>query len=744
MDGGVGAVQASVMLLTGILIGQKVRVPFLICLILFLLCLGGAVLFFQKGRKYKLDQPPKKISRLLFCAALFLLGMGRSSIAPRERPAGSVENFTGRDKVCFTGYIIAPPVVTPSRTSLRIQVGEDQQTADQPDSGRLLLVFYHKIDQEFQYGERLKISGTVVLPPDTVSGFSYRTWLERDGITAMMNNPAVEKLPGFSGSRLRAGIYRLRAVLTDRVYRLFPKPESALMAGILLGDETKITSSLEHDFQKTGTSHIIAISGANFTVLTWLLLDILRRTVHRWWAPLLMLPFIPFYTILVGGNAAVVRAAVMCGLAIFGSVWGRTGNGINNLAISAMVMGFARPLILLDLGFQLSVTATLGILLFSGPLCNAARGLIAKIFPKISEETLTAVVNLLNDLCIMSVSAQIFTVWVSAQAFRKISLISLPANFLIAPFQALIMIGGFTALLLSFLFYPLGAAAAWLVYPAPSLTIRIVQLFARTEWGSVYFDLPPLQAWLIIALIISLYLGRAAIVNSIRKRNYRPYAVMLLAFVSVMIWVNVINRLDRRTVVRFSQTKSAQTMEIRSPAGRKFVIADGITDYAAQELLEKQILPVRIVPSAAWIDISESWMEREFLASGAGRELSVLYLNGRSRQNNTPVPADLETGFVFSADDISVHLASSYMNKRAWIIESGSHNVLFPDGIPPKRIFTGRGARPDEVSMIVLGKRDEAAVWKEYLQGAETPVLLDRSDDGKITLVLRDDSIGCY
>ena len=75
----------------------------------------------------------------------------------------------------------------------------------------------------------------------------------------MINNPAAELLPGFGGDPLLSRIYRLREVLLERLYQLFPKPENALMAGILLGDESKITSDIDHAFQKTGTAHIIAI-----------------------------------------------------------------------------------------------------------------------------------------------------------------------------------------------------------------------------------------------------------------------------------------------------------------------------------------------------------------------------------------------------------------------------------------------------------------------------------------------------
>ena len=260
MGRGIGAVQAAVMLLAGIIAGQKLSPALPLCLILFGISLAGGIFFYLRGRPYTLDLPQKKISRVLICIALFAAGMGRTAIYSRERPAGSVENFAGtEEQVTFTGTVIAPPAVTASRTSLRVELESSQESADSPESGKVLLVFYSAAKEEFHYGNRVRVSGKVVLPPDSGSGFSYRDYLERDGITAMINNPAAELLPGFGGDPLLSRIYRLREVLLERLYQLFPKPENALMAGILLGDESKITSDIDHAFQKTGTAHIIAI-----------------------------------------------------------------------------------------------------------------------------------------------------------------------------------------------------------------------------------------------------------------------------------------------------------------------------------------------------------------------------------------------------------------------------------------------------------------------------------------------------
>ena len=742
MSNGIGAVQAAVMLLAGIFTGLQFHPSLWFCAVLFAAGLAGGIIFFRKGKDFVLDQLPKRVSRAFFCFAIFAAGMGRTAFMDNARPIGAVENFTGQKVSGLSGYIMSPPVISNARTTLRVQIDKNQRSDSLPNEGRVLLVFYRDPGIVFHYGDRLLFDGTVIQPPDTGSGFSYRTYLERNGITAMINNPSFELQSGSSGNIVSAKIYQLRDVLISRIFQLFPKPENALMAGILLGDESKITSDIERDFKVTGTSHIIAISGANFTLLTWLLLGIIRRLVPDYRAPLLLLPFIVFYTILVGANSAVIRAAVMCGLTIIGTVLGRRGNGINSLALTSAVMCLCKPIMLYDLGFQLSVTATLGILLFTEPLMNLTRGILSRLFPKMSEEALSAAVNALNMLCLMSVSAQILTTWVSAQAFGQISLISLVANSLIAPFQSLIMLGGFAALLLSFLFYPLGAAAAWLVWAAPALTIRIVHYCAGAKWGSVYFDLAPFQAWVIIGLILALWGGRRMIINSIRRRNFRPYAALLLLFSAVMIWVNALDRLTKRTEIEIHQTASSSTYKICTWQNSCFIIGDHLTNYGAQDLLAKKILPISKEAEAAWIDIPEQWMQKEFLSSDAAGRLSVLYVNGESQRKTAGIPDRLESGFVFIADGIRIRYVTSFLGKRCWMLEKDDLCLLLPNGIPPERIFTKSGPSPREISLVILGKKDDPALWKAYHSDhQDRPQIQDFSDDMDLTLILRNGEI---
>ena len=256
---GINVVQTALMLLAGILIGLHYHPSLWLSMALLAIGLSGGIFFARRGMVFELDQLPKKLARGFICLAVFGLGMLRASISTDKISPGDVENYANRRVENLTGYLIAPPVVSNSRTSFQIQLDSVQQNQNNPDEGRLLLVYFDKFNaEEFHYGDRLSVNGTIILPPDARSGFSYRDYLENhSGIKGMINNPEIKKLQGFTGNRLLASIYQLRSLLINRVFELFPKPESALMAGILLGDESKITSDIDRDFQKTGTSHII-------------------------------------------------------------------------------------------------------------------------------------------------------------------------------------------------------------------------------------------------------------------------------------------------------------------------------------------------------------------------------------------------------------------------------------------------------------------------------------------------------
>ncbi len=142
----------------------------------------------------------------------------------------------------------------------------------------------------------------------------------------------------------------------------------------MLGDEAGIPDSVQQAFKDTGTSQIIAISGFNITIIAGLLSTFFGRLLgrrRRYLAAGLSAVMIGFYTVLVGADAAVVRAALMGGLSLYARQLGSPQDGLNCLALVAAVMALINPNVLWDGGFQLSFMATLGLVLYAEPFSQA-------------------------------------------------------------------------------------------------------------------------------------------------------------------------------------------------------------------------------------------------------------------------------------------------------------------------------------------------------------------------------------
>ncbi|MEZ4677348.1 MAG: ComEC/Rec2 family competence protein [Caldilineaceae bacterium] len=173
------------------------------------------------------------------------------------------------------------------------------------------------------------------------------------------------------GSRLFHWLYWIRARGEQLLNRLLPEPYAALANGMLLGIESGIPDALYEQFNLTGTSHVIVISGSNVALIAGVLLAFGQRLLGKRRALWPALAGIAGYALLVGGDAAVLRAAWMGGLFAIATTLERRSTALVSLAFACWIMTIANPLTLWDVGFQLSSAATAGLILFSTKITAA-------------------------------------------------------------------------------------------------------------------------------------------------------------------------------------------------------------------------------------------------------------------------------------------------------------------------------------------------------------------------------------
>ena len=421
---------------------------------------SGAALLLIIARVVSAQRPSLPFFPFILLLA-FVLGGTRYQLSVPRFNAFHISFYNDRDyDLLITGTIVEPPDYRDNYTNLRVRAkAVDTGDGDLPAEGLILVRAFN--NQVFHYGENIRLRGTLRTPPEN-EDFSYRDYLAGQHIHSYMTGAEVTILPGNSGNPFSRAMYTIKDKSLENIYRMFPDPESSLMAGILLGVDTGLTQELQQAFKNTGTAHIIAISGFNISIIAGLFMAFFSKFLGPRRGSILAIVGIAFYTLLVGADAAVVRAAIMGSLALFAKQVGRRQLALNTLLAVALGMTLVNPLYLWDVGFQLSFFATLGLILYADPFSQFANRIITRVFPSSTAEKFA---QLFSEFVLLTLAAQVTTIPIMAYHFQRISLVSFIANPFILPAQPAVMILGGLAVLLSLIWLPLGQVAAWITWP---------------------------------------------------------------------------------------------------------------------------------------------------------------------------------------------------------------------------------------------------------------------------------------
>lgn len=267
---------------------------------------------------------------------------------------------------------------------------------------------------------------------------------------------------------------KIKINFENSLNKYLPEPQASFLAGLTVGTRRNIPQDLKEAFIKTGTIHIIALSGYNITIIAqfinWIFGAFFPAFISFW----LAIIFIILFTLMTGASASIVRAAIMGVLVLIAHRGSRLYNVRNALIFSASLMVFQNPQILRwDIGFQLSFLATLGLIY------------IAPYFEK-KLQKLTNFLKIRESL-VATLSAQTAVLPLLLFYFGRLSLISPLANILILPVIPFSMLLGFLIGLTDYIFPPLiqiFALPAWLLL---TYKIKIIEFLASLPYSSIDF-----------------------------------------------------------------------------------------------------------------------------------------------------------------------------------------------------------------------------------------------------------------
>ncbi len=327
---------------------------------------------------------------------------------------------------------------------------------------------------EYQYGDRLKITGKLESPPD-LEGFNYRGYLQKEGIYSIMSWPKIELIEQGFGNSVTGVLFSFKNKFRETAQSFISPPEVGFLEALVFGEEGNIPKEWKDKLNFTGTRHVTAVSGMNITIISSLILSFaISLGLWRHQALRLSMSLIWLYILMIGAPASALRAGIMATLLMIGQYCGRLSSVSRAVIFAAFFMLLLNPLLLrFDVGFQLSFLAIFGMIYFQSFFSN-----LLKIIPDLKALPLKTTLSI-------TLAAQVFTLPILIYNFGYVSLISPIANALIVPFLApitiLIFVFGLTGMISGFFGFIL-SLPVWL-----SLTyiVKTIDWFSELSWASL-------------------------------------------------------------------------------------------------------------------------------------------------------------------------------------------------------------------------------------------------------------------
>jgi|WetSurMetagenome_2_1015567.scaffolds.fasta_scaffold02496_5 competence protein ComEC len=715
--------------LAGIWLGSVNTIPKPVLFVIFILCAVLTVLETRFTARVHLLQSWRKVSPLPLAVLLAALALGawRYPVQTTFFSPDHIASQNDRGGITFSAVVTSLPTSNGKTTSFKADV-VPEGTGIAPSTGRIQV--QTRPGTEIRYGDLLRITGEPQTPPAEET-FSYREYLARQGIQTLVAFPKIEVMSHGHGNPLIAALYSLRLRGYTVINQILPQPQAALLNGILLGLDQDLPEDLTSAFQQTGTAHIIAISGFNIAIVSAFVFWALRLFTSRWKAAIFSIIAVFLYSLLVGMEPAVMRAAIMGAMAILGMQIGRRGSGLNTLVFTAAVMCLFNPYLLWDVSFQLSFAATLGLIVLGNPLL---RWFAAWVEKRMSAGRARGIAEPVGEYVLLTLAAQIATLPLMAWHFHQISFSAILANPLILPAQPLVMMLGAAAMVGGMIYLPLGSLLGWFALVPLTYTISIVEAFSDLG-GSLKVSESGF-VWIVIMLAL------AAGLYFLAKRfpaQAKPAILLTICGIAALAaWMEAASRPDGRLHILLPGLDNSHAVLILTPRGQSYLIngaASGRELTARVDarlspferrldgliLTDAQASPLAGLPFLAeQVQVNNVLWGRAVPANSATRSLeSTLRQDGaKSSVLEAGQTYQLEPGLV-------LRVLASGKSGTALIIDYGNFTLLVPGGITPQELHEPLRRSPptllilDESNLVDASPQDWipfsslAILWNE-------------------------------
>jgi len=571
-----------------------------------------------------------------------------------------LDNFARRQGKYSLIAIVDEPLLAKDhvcKTTLRVRAITGQGVY-QEVSGRILTYFdKDSLSAKLRYGDMLILCATPkpVEPPSNPAAFDYRNYLAANYVyhQVFLRKGTWMKLASDQGSTVIGLANKVR----DKFLDIFREngvtgKEYAVASALILGSSDQLDAETRREYAGSGAMHILSVSGMHVAVIFGVLNLILgfmdKRNSLKLLKTSILILAIWFYAAITGFSPAVLRAAWMITFVIVGVTWMRQANIYNVLAASALLLTIADPLIITNVGFQLSYMAVLGIV--------ALKPIIYSLWiPR------WWISNWAWNVITVSIAAQLATFPLACYYFHQLSNYFLLTNLVAIPISAFVIYAGIAVLITS----PVHFMSALL---AKCMVWLLIAMNSSVKWieeapGAVSRDVPfslsmMVLIYLLIFILFKLWISRQKVYLFLALST--SLLITVLNVVNTGKWLRqhefVVYSVKKHTSFCFISGREAVLFSDSAVAGDSMLIGFTMRPHWVSKALQKvAVVNLGNLPS---IRSTTQLLHGECLARGnyyQFREIRVAYISRKPPKKH--IGAKLAVDFLIIHDMPGVHMA---------------------------------------------------------------------------------------
>ncbi len=445
----------------------------------------------------------------------------------------------------YRGLVVSQPTHKGNFHKSVVEISQVKDSIWRPLTYRINL--YLKTDSVlYNYGDVILVQGNAIElnPPQNPDEFNYKRYLSFLTIYQQhfIEPASIRVVSSGNGHTMIAASLKLRSRFSRLLDDYIKEPkEVAIAKALLLGNKSELDDEIIDTYAASGAMHVLAVSGLHvgiiYAIILWLFSLLPKQHQKKWLIAVISIPLLWGYAFITGLSPSVLRAVTLFSIMAIGSSFNRRTNMVNLLAVSAFILLVFKPYLLMQVGFQLSYVAVLGIIF---------------IYPQIRKLWLPSdrFRIFFWDVISISIAAQIATFPLSILYFHRFPPYFLISNLLVIP-AATIIVGVGIAF---FVFSYFTIVTQWLGWLLGSIigivnyALKFIYELPGSNLNTIYLNVP--QTWALYMLIIFLFL------YVVYKNLYwAKWASFSLVVFSVLIGYRWVHNNQLKQIIAYRMSK---------------------------------------------------------------------------------------------------------------------------------------------------------------------------------------------